>query len=96
MPPSFAAARPSSYGPRRPPASARPSPARAREVRTARDLSDTASHLLLAPVETRGDLALKLAVVIVAGEATADDAAAFPWVHLRALHADLHGTQPTL
>ncbi|RVU11998.1 hypothetical protein [Methylobacterium oryzihabitans] len=60
-----------------------------------RDLSDTAGHLQLAPVETWGDLALKLAVLIAEGEATADDAAAFPWVHLHALHADLHGAQPT-
>ncbi|SPK02041.1 protein of unknown function [Methylorubrum extorquens DM4] len=76
-------------------AAAGPIPARAREARTARELSDAAGYLLLAPVETRGDLALELAVLIAAGEATADDAAAFPWVHLRALHADLHGAQPT-
>lgn len=65
--------------------------ARAQEARTARELSDAASHLLLATAEARADLALKLAVLIAAGEATADDALAFPWLHLRALHADLVG-----
>ncbi|WP_232627661.1 hypothetical protein [Methylobacterium sp. Leaf118] len=65
--------------------------ARAQEARTARELSDAASHLLLAPTEAHADLALKLTVLIAAGEATADDALTFPWRHLRALHADLVG-----
>jgi hypothetical protein len=63
--------------------------ARAQEVRTARELSDAASHLLLAPTEARADLALKLAVLIAAGEKATDDALAFLWLYLRALHADL-------
>lgn len=63
--------------------------ARAQEVRTARELSDAASHLLLAPTQAHTDLALKLTVLIAAGEATADDALTFPWLYLRALHADL-------
>lgn len=67
--------------------------ARAQEARTARELSDAASHLLLAPAEARADLALKLAVLIAAGEKAADDALTFPWLYLRALHADLCGDQ---
>ncbi|KQQ19547.1 hypothetical protein ASF56_21665 [Methylobacterium sp. Leaf122] len=63
--------------------------AQAREARTARELSAASSHLLLAPAQARADLALKLAALIAAGEATADDALAFPWLYLRALHADL-------
>ncbi|KQT09041.1 hypothetical protein ASG40_10285 [Methylobacterium sp. Leaf399] len=69
--------------------------ARAQEARTARELSEAASHLLLAPTEAHADLALKLTVLIAAGEATADDALAFPWLYLRALHADLCGAQQT-
>lgn len=65
------------------------SQARNREARTAQELSDAASHLLLAPAKERADLALKLTVLIAAGEATADDALAFPWLYLRGLHADL-------
>lgn len=64
---------------------------RAQEARTARELSDAASRLLLAPTEARTDLALKLAVLIAAGEKAADDTLAFPWLYLRALHADLTG-----
>ncbi len=63
--------------------------ARAQEARTVRELSNAACHLLLAPVEVRADLALKLTVLIAAGEATGDDALTFPWLYLRALHADL-------
>ncbi len=69
--------------------------ARAREARTAQELSDSASHLLLAPAEERADVALKLAVLIAAGEATADDALTFPWLYLRALRADLTGEPRT-
>lgn len=48
-----------------------------------------ATDLLLAPVEARADLALKLAVLIAAGEATAEDALAFPWVYLRTLLTEM-------
>lgn len=61
----------------------------ATEARTARELSEVTSHLLFAPAQTRTDLTIKLAVLIAAGEATVDDALAFPWVYLRALHTDL-------
>lgn len=63
--------------------------AQAREACTARELSDAAANLLLAPAQGRADLALKLATLLAAGEATTEDALAFPWLYLRALHADL-------
>ncbi|MFD6319838.1 hypothetical protein [Methylorubrum thiocyanatum] len=69
--------------------------ARAQEVRTARELSDAARHLLLAPTEARADLALKLAVLIAAGKKATDDELAFPWLYLRALHVDLTGEPQT-
>lgn len=68
--------------------------ARAHEVDTAAHLSSAANKLLLTTLTTahtdRADLALKLKMLIAAGEHTPDDALTFPWLHLRALLADLH------
>lgn len=63
--------------------------ARAVEGRAAKDLSTAATDLLLAPAEARADLALKLAVLIAAGEVTAEDALAFPWAYLRTLLTEM-------
>lgn len=57
----------------------------ARKAHAAEDLSTAAAALLLTPAEVRTDLAVKLTVLIAVGEATAEDALAFPWVYLRTL-----------
>ena len=49
----------------------------------------SAAHLLSAPVSGLDDLALKLAVLIAAGEAGPPEAAVFPWFDLRLLLANL-------
>ena len=63
--------------------------AQQREARTAQDLTDATTALLLAPVETYADLALKLIVLIATGEAGPDEASTFPWLYMRLLLADM-------
>ena len=67
----------------------------ARETRLARHVREVADCLLSMPTAGRGDVALKLAVIIAAGEAGPPDASAFPWVHLRRVLADLDVSSTT-
>ncbi|CAM2883185.1 hypothetical protein JHFBIEKO_2501 [Methylobacterium mesophilicum] len=66
--------------------------ARASEAGAARAVSAATASLLLMPTYASADLALKLTVLIAAGEPGPDDAHAFPWLYLRALLADLRGS----
>ncbi|WP_237479125.1 hypothetical protein [Lichenibacterium dinghuense] len=61
----------------------------ARQLRLDRRTRDLAVRLLSTPAAGLDDIALKLAVVIAAGEAGSPDAAAFPWAHLRRILAEL-------
>ena len=67
----------------------------AREIRLGRLARDSAAYLLSAPVSGLDDIALKLAVLIAAGEAGPPEAAAFPWFDLRLLLADLSTARRT-
>ena len=61
----------------------------ARQLRLDRQARDLAARLLSTPATGLDDIALKLAVVIAAGEAGPPDAAAFPWSRLRQVLAEL-------
>ena len=61
----------------------------ARQLRLDRRARDLAVRLQSTPAAGLDDIALKLAVVIAAGEAGPPDAAAFPWSRLRQILAEL-------
>lgn len=63
------------------------------DARTDRS-AEAAATLLIAPVRTRADIALKLAVLIAACEPHSDEARTFPAVYLRVLLADLQQFEP--
>lgn len=61
----------------------------ARERRLRDRVGEATDYLHAAPAVTIGDIALKLAVTIAAGEAGPPDASTFPWSGLRRVLADI-------
>ena len=61
----------------------------ARERRLRDRVGGATDYLHSAPAVTVGDIALKLAVTIAAGEAGPPDASTFPWSRLRQVLADV-------
>ncbi len=55
-------------------------------------MSVATARLVLMPTHAFADLALKLTVLIAAGEPGSDEAHTFPWLYLRAILADLNGS----